>query len=266
MPSREDMIAKVQALWAQADHPNTSPIEAATFRMKATDLMAKYQIDEIVLAEAQGGEEAITFVMVRLDTNPPSALVPDERMILMHIIAKAFDCCGIIKKTAGSANVETGKAIPGGTYYEIIGYKSDVDTARMLYFNLSTDLLMALMVEEQKSSEQYRRSFATGFAEKIGDRLRELRDVKESYAGEISSSFALAVRSRKDRVQDRFEEMYPERTKNVAVKKLHADWNGMERGKRRAENANLGQTGEVGGRDDRRSLSAAKKELGGGES
>lgn len=40
------MIKKVQALLTQADHPNTGPVEAATFRAKAEALMFKHRIDE----------------------------------------------------------------------------------------------------------------------------------------------------------------------------------------------------------------------------
>lgn len=48
------MLRKVTALLAQADHPNTGPAEADTFRAKAEALMYRYRIDEAMLAEAPG--------------------------------------------------------------------------------------------------------------------------------------------------------------------------------------------------------------------
>lgn len=45
-PDNAKMILKVQLLLAQADHPNTDPVEADTYRAKAQLLMQKYRIDE----------------------------------------------------------------------------------------------------------------------------------------------------------------------------------------------------------------------------
>lgn len=48
------MIKKVQALLAQADHPNTDPIEAGIFRDKAEALMFKHRIDAAMAATLPG--------------------------------------------------------------------------------------------------------------------------------------------------------------------------------------------------------------------
>ena len=45
----EDLIRKIEALLAQADHPNTGPAEAEVFRNKAEQMMYKYRIDEMAL-------------------------------------------------------------------------------------------------------------------------------------------------------------------------------------------------------------------------
>lgn len=52
----EPMLRKVQGLLRQADHPNTGPTEAQTFRRKAEALMMKYRIEEAMLAEAPGAD------------------------------------------------------------------------------------------------------------------------------------------------------------------------------------------------------------------
>jgi hypothetical protein len=46
----DNIARKVQALINQADHPNTDPVEAATFRAKAEALMVQYRIEEGMLA------------------------------------------------------------------------------------------------------------------------------------------------------------------------------------------------------------------------
>lgn len=263
MADRNEMIAKVKALWAQADHPNTSETESRAFRDKAISLMAKYQIDEMVMSEASGVEDAIVFVLCKVDTIPARGIVVDQRLMLIHSISKNFDCRGIVKKTQGSADIETGKAIPGGYYYEIIGYRHDVDTVRMFYFNLVTDLLEALLVEEQKTSEVYRRSFAVGYAERINERLLELHDRTQEMADMVSSSMALAVRSKKSHVDEAFDKMYPpEDRTHVKTKGLSMDWNGTERGRRRAESANLGGTQAVAGRHVAGSLGTERGAIG----
>ncbi len=43
-------VRRVTALLAYADHPNTDPIEAKTFRAKAESLMQQYRIDEVALS------------------------------------------------------------------------------------------------------------------------------------------------------------------------------------------------------------------------
>lgn len=60
---REKILRTVQALLAQADHPNTSPTEAETFRNKAEALMFKFRIDEAMLGVEDKAKYSIKPVM-----------------------------------------------------------------------------------------------------------------------------------------------------------------------------------------------------------
>ena len=55
MSTLDDILRKVQAMIARADHPNTPPAEAETARAMAEQLMLKYRIDETILGQGKTG-------------------------------------------------------------------------------------------------------------------------------------------------------------------------------------------------------------------
>lgn len=62
-----DIMRRVQALITQADHPNTGPAEAETFRAKAEALMFKYRIDESNLSAAEKTAMALSVQWATID-------------------------------------------------------------------------------------------------------------------------------------------------------------------------------------------------------
>lgn len=60
------MMEAVRALLAQADHPNTTETEAATFRAKAEQLMRKFRIDESSITPEEGGAVAPISRIIRV--------------------------------------------------------------------------------------------------------------------------------------------------------------------------------------------------------
>jgi hypothetical protein len=239
---REKMIRQVKALWATADHPNTPPHEADTARNMAADLMAKYQIDEIVLSASGNIVDDIMFVEIRLDRTDRPLPVPEQRMALIGGIAMAFDCRGVIHtKKYDTADIKTGKVIPGGTFYECIGYRKDVDMVKFLYFSLVTDMLEAMMGEKVKTPS-YQGSFALGYAERIATRLWDAHRRVSQIAEETSSSLALAIRDKKSQVSEWFDNKYPPSSLGkVRTKAMRFDSNAAQRGRNRADAADIGQ-------------------------
>lgn len=258
---REDVIAKVKALWAKADDPAATPAEAQAFKDKATEIMAKYEIDAMVLDAGTNGEQPIVFGQFKVD-DLGGYLVPDERIVLAGAIARNFEC-KIIVKTLNfpSADPNSGEKIEPGVYAEAIGYKHDFEMVKGLYFSLVVDMLTALFMESQKD-KNYQREFASAYAIRIDQRLKAVHQRVKDWVddGTVSGSVAIAIRSRLQKVQDKFDEMYPN-TVPIKVKSTRYDPNARARGKAQADRADIGGE-KLGGSSSSGSLGTAKKELG----
>lgn len=251
MADREDMIRKVQALWARADHPNTPEAEKEACITKARDLMAKYTIDEMVLAEAKGIEDAVVLSDIRItsDTDTQYEMVNDQRIMLAHFIATNNRCKTVIIHKSSTVDATTGNPIVGGQFMQVVGYKSDVDMVRDLYFSLGMDMLMALFDEKTdhmkgRAYNNFAANFCDGFACRIDDRLKAIKKQVEVLA-ESTGNLLPVLRSRELAVQDTFTKMYPSLT-TVRMAKMQYDPNAQARGRAAADKADLGQS-KVGG-------------------
>src|SRR4249919_2726306 len=99
--NEEDIVRRVQALWAKADDPAATGPEREAFVAKARELMAKHAIDEIVLSEAKSAsgvreDVVLSDILLYATDQEKSSLVPDQRMKLAHYIAMHNRCKGII--------------------------------------------------------------------------------------------------------------------------------------------------------------------------
>lgn len=114
------ILRRIQALLAQADHPNTGPLEAQAFRDKAEQLMTKYRIEESEAAAR--GEAPSLKPVVR------TVVICDYRsryaMQYRYIFAYAMDHAGV-----KSVYMRKGEEYLG----EAVGFESDVRYAEMLY-------------------------------------------------------------------------------------------------------------------------------------
>lgn len=91
----DDILRKVRALMAQADHPNTSKEESDTFRAKAEALMWKYRIDEAAASQTEDmtlGTEWMTFPACRVDNE-----FNDEYLMIVSACIQHVDCRGVYK-------------------------------------------------------------------------------------------------------------------------------------------------------------------------
>lgn len=116
----DDMLRKVQALLAKADHPNTPVPEAETARNLAEALMTKYRIDET--SAAKRGEvpgfkpEWRTFVVCGYGSEFVNVYRSMASSIIHHVGAKAVT-----------------KYVDGNVVCEAVGYASDLRMAEVLY-------------------------------------------------------------------------------------------------------------------------------------
>lgn len=132
----EKMLRKVSALLAQADHPNTGPAEADTFRAKAEALMYRYRIDEAMLAQAPGvgtkAEHPVwhSFNICRFTSEF------DNHYRLMAQSACHHVGVRYVQRTETVYDDQTGN---GETYYvaECVGYASDHRIVEVLFLSMS---------------------------------------------------------------------------------------------------------------------------------
>lgn len=240
--NRDEVISKVKALWAKADDAASTEHEKIAFRTKAAELMARYEVEQFDLDAntIEGGEHPIVIGQF-LVKDKGELLIPDERILLAGSIARNFECKVIVLTFEyDSADEATGKPLKAGQYVQVIGYKHDYEMVQALYYNCIIDIISALMMEQQKKP-QYQSQFALGYIDRLDQRLVEFyRRVNDWVnSGQVSDSTALAIRSRLQKVQDKFDEMYPN-THKIKMKQTKFDPNARRRGAARANNADIG--------------------------
>jgi hypothetical protein len=250
MADREDVIRKVQALWARADHPNTPSAERESCIAKARDLMAKHYIDELVLEKSSGTKEDIVLTDIRLFKFGADTIVPDQRMKLGHYIAMHSRCRGIVTELSGGLDID-GNAIHAGKYLRVIGFRSDTLAVRIMYNLLVSDMLEAVNddlfdaphLKSKKDRENYMVNFCDGFADRINQRLAEIEHRIDVLADEGSLLPVLA--DKRSQVDKFVDDMYPS-LHSVQTKRFVNDPNAKARGARAAERSDVGAK-RVGG-------------------
>lgn len=247
---RNDMIRKVQALWSKADDAAATDHEREAFAAKARDLMAKWQIDELVLATGSGKREDVIVSDILIERAGQSSDVSDQRIALADYIGRGNRCRCVIRRVPASVDMDGG-AIVGGTYLTVCGYRSDVDMVRALFGSLVVDMMMAVADEPishlgKVQQRNYRENFCDGYAWRIRERLQEINKEVEHIA-ESSNGMALVLVDRKQAVNDFFSEMFP-RLGTQRVKRKEHNEGAVRCGKAAGDSANLSKGGVSGGK------------------
>jgi hypothetical protein len=122
---RDAMMGRIQALLAQADHEGTGELEAATFRQRAEELMAKYRIEESQL---------------NMDATSAPLTVPVSRMVPLYVYGSPFadtylTLAGEIMYHVGARAVTRVKNHDGQlmVMLEAVGYETDLRYLELLY-------------------------------------------------------------------------------------------------------------------------------------
>jgi len=144
MEATESMLRKVRALLRQADHPNTSPVEADTFRAKAEALMFRYRIEEATMAAAQAGG----------DTTQP---VWRDVIVCAYSNENALYYNSIFSSCVQHAGVRAGGGkgvVVDGEYVivrSVVGFPSDVEIFESLY----TSCMLAFAAKVEPKYDKY---------------------------------------------------------------------------------------------------------------
>lgn len=123
----EDMLRKVRALLATADHENTPPHEADTARRMAEALMFKYRLDEADMGQGQDGvsPQWETFTVCRVGSEYARHYRQMFSVACRHVEARAmFDTA-----------YEESEQYYDEKYYvaHVVGYESDLRIISVLY-------------------------------------------------------------------------------------------------------------------------------------
>lgn len=217
MTTQEKWAEKIAALLRKAEQ--AGPEEAEVFFAKAQELMAKYAIDEAMLAASNpdarrndpiGWAEFVTVGIYR------HALYMIDYYVLL------VNGCKPIEVPDSPWRTIDGRTYKETRILEAVGLQSDLDTARHLLTSLKLQCMRAESVwwnehrhlyEGAKKSEQHqaRRGFMFAFGQAAHVRMKEAmakgKETAEQEHGQ--NSVALVLRDKSLAVAEAFTDRYP---------------------------------------------------------
>ncbi len=249
-PVDDRRLATVRALLAKAE-ASEYPEEAEAFFAKASELIARFAIDEALVwagsAERDQPDE------VRLVIHAPYLA---QKAVLVHAVAVAHGCQSVRLLSGPGHRSEV---------ISVVGFPGDLRWVETLVTSLLVQLTSSMLARcpeglTSSGSAGWRRSFIMGFAEEVSARLRADRDAAAGAAGAAGSSVAgeggaadagrgpsvaLVLAERSGEVRDEFRRRYPSVRSAWASRGSSAE--GRRAGRRAGKEASLGRDA-VGGR------------------
>lgn len=202
----DDRLATIRALLAKAEATDF-PAEAEAFCAKATELMARYSIDEAMVWAEQGGGSEIGELVIVLH-RPYVNL----KAWLVHGVAAAFGCRSVGFAGSGSGPMER---------VSVVGFPSDLELVDTLVTSLLVQQAAAMLAAQPASSSAsasaaWRRSFLGGYADTVRRRLEEQRSAAAHHDGPGgstapvgSTSTELVLVRREEAVDGEFRRRFP---------------------------------------------------------
>ena len=223
MSAPESLLARVRKLLAKAEDPACTPAEAAAFTAKATELIAKYGVDQALLAGARPDPVGDRIVTVE----PPYAR---DKAGLLATVALAMRCRVVHLDRRGT------------TRSHLFGHAADLERVELLFTSLLVQAahgLAAAAVPWGEHPAAFRRSWLVGFTEAIRARLRE----SEGAAAAAVPGAELVLVDRTALVERRRDEVYP-RLARPGPRRLRGS--GRNQGYAEGRRANLGLAAHLG--------------------
>ena len=190
MPPDDSLLARVRKLLAKAEDPACTPEEAAAFMAKATELIAKYGVDQALLAAGSTpdpvGDRIVT-------VEPPYAR---DKAGLLATVAMALRCRVVHLERRGLARSH------------LFGHSADLERVELLFTSLLVQAahgLAATRVPWGEHPAAFRRSWLVGFTEAIRSRLV----ASEQSAAAGTPGVELVLADRTALVEQRRDEVYP---------------------------------------------------------
>ncbi|MFD5552656.1 DUF2786 domain-containing protein [Streptomyces sp. NPDC127068] len=226
------LLSRVRALLRQAEDPGVTEQEARTFLDKATELMAKYGIEQAMLDDEMEPDRPVDRVV---DVHPP--YVTEGRRLLSWI-ANEMRCRAVY---------------PGGTEHRhrvhLFGFEADLQATAVLFTSLRLQMLSGADAADARHRPQgedaraYKRSWMLGFVREVTLRIgaaqgaaRAAADAEQQTdplrSGPGGRSVALVLADRSAVVENRVSARYPKLGKARPTKfKGTGYWQGVADGK-----------------------------------
>lgn len=196
--SDDPILERVRKLLAKAEHASTPPAEAEAFSEKAAALIARYAIDEAMLADAASSRGAPQLRTIRVEA--PYAL---PKAVLLSQVASAHRVRVVISGGSGEASRSC----------SLVGFPVDLEMTELLFTSLllqATSAVLAATRGGGSDVRSYRRAFLLGFGSRVGERLRQLAAAAVAESAPTSGrSAALVLASREDEVAAVLREQFP---------------------------------------------------------
>ena len=217
--SHDPLLARVRKLLAKAEDPACTPTEAEAFTAKAAELIAKYGVDQALLA---GADPALDPVGDRVVT--VVAPYARDKAGLLGAVAVALRCRVVFLERRGTARVHKSGLLaavaaplrcrvvhltrPGLTQSHLFGHAADLERVELLFTSLLVQAahgLAATGVPDFDHPAAFRRSWLVGFTEAVRARLTEAD--RAAAAGVPGAELVLVDRT--ELVDRRRDQAYP---------------------------------------------------------
>lgn len=201
-----DVLRKVEALLATANHPGTPQHEAETASAMAEKLMMKHSLDESMLNAAKGAGQRGKVTSIKVEITGSYA---GMRAILLNEVSNA-NRCKAIRLCGGKHQI-----------LAVYGYQAAIDNVQAMYDSLSVQMVNATMKAPAPAwctgakLVSFRHSFQLGFVNDVTKRLREqLANATAEAKAVHGPNVGLVLVSEADAVKAAFKAAHPSTTAN----------------------------------------------------
>lgn len=216
------VLERVRALLAKAESTEFEA-EGEAFTAKAQELIARHAIDEALLHTVEDvGEPAVR----RIPVDDPYA---DAKACLIGEVADA-NRCRVVHS-------------PGLGWVTVFGYDHDLDAIELLAASLLAQATAAMVrhgsrrdASGRSRTRSFRRAFLLGFAQRIGERLRQATEAQMAATEDVEGRLLPVLAARDDRVEAAEAAAFPEVVRHTTSASNATGWHA---GRAAAEVANL---------------------------
>ncbi|WP_030567831.1 DUF2786 domain-containing protein [Streptomyces aureocirculatus] len=224
-------LTRIRALLAKAEATGY-PQEAEALTAKAQELMARYSVDEAVLAARTQAAGVPGACRIGVDAPYETA-----KAILLDAVADANRCRAVWNEAY--------------SFSTVVGFDPDLEAVDLLYTSLLVQGTAAMTKAEagqraggRKRTKAFRQAFLMAYAQRMGARL-EAAAAPVTHSGTDGGALLPVLAARDVAVTDRTERMFPE-TSTTRVRGVR-DGEGWAQGAAAADRAHMAHHARVEG-------------------